>query len=71
MTQTHKTRLDRLELQQVQGAQAPGSIIHHIDGGYALELDGESWPSLEALHRANLGRNFSNAVIIRWVQGTA
>lgn len=60
-----------MEQQQFQVAQVPGTIIHHIDGGYALELDGESWPSLEALHRANLGRNFSNAVIIRWVQGNA
>jgi len=64
-------RIRKVEQQQFQVAQVPGTIIHHIDGGYALELDGESWPSLVALHQANLGRNFSNAVIIRWVQGNA
>jgi hypothetical protein len=56
-----------MEQQQAQGTHAPGLLLHSYGGVYSLELDGETWPSLEAVHAANPGHDPNNDTIITWV----
>lgn len=63
----YSERLRRMEQQQAQGTHAPGLLLHSYGGVYSLELDGETWPSLEAVHAANPGHDPNNDTIITWV----
>lgn len=63
----YNERLRRMEQQQVKDTHAPGLLIHNDAGVYSLELDGETWPSLDAVHAANPGHDPKNDTIITWV----
>ena len=56
-----------MEQQQAQDTHAPGLLLHNDGGVYSLELGGETWPSLDAVHAANPGHDPKNDTIITWV----
>lgn len=63
----HTERLRRLEQRHAVDASTPGLMIHNYGGVYSLELDGETWPSRDALHAANPGHDPNNDTVIAWV----
>jgi len=60
-------RIRRMEQQHAQDTHEPGLLLHNNGGVYSLELDGETWPSLEAVHAANPGHDPNNDTIITWM----
>lgn len=60
-------RLKKIEQRHAVEADTPGLMIHNNGGVYSLELDGETWPSIEALHAANPGHDQNSNTIITWV----
>jgi len=59
-------RLKKME-QQIKGSTIPGLLVHNDGGVYSLELGGQGWASLEALHAANPGHDTNRNTIITWV----
>lgn len=62
----YNERLKRMEQQQAQDTHAPGILLHNDGGVYSLELDGETWPSLDAVHAANPGHDPNNDTVVIW-----
>lgn len=60
-------RLKRMEQRHAVDAYTPGLLLHNDAGVYSLKLDGETWPSLDAVHAANPGHDPKNDTIITWV----
>lgn len=63
----HDERLRRLAQRHAVDGKGPGLLIHNYEGAYSLELGGETWPSLDALHAANPGHGLNNGTVITWV----
>lgn len=60
-------RLRKMEQRHAVDAGTTGLMIHNDGGVYSLELDGETWPSLDAVHAANPGHDPNNDTIITWM----
>lgn len=56
-----------MEQRHAVDAGTTGLMIHNDGGVYSLELDGETWPSLDAVHAANPGHDPNNDTIITWM----
>lgn len=59
-------RIRKMEQQHAQDPHAPWLLIHNNDGVYSLEIDGETWPSLDAVHAANPGHDPNNDTVVIW-----